>query len=138
MWCKLTTNVDLTIKNEYQIQLQFDTHLGLHFHFLYSKTELLTDTKILFLSPNPTTVLYNGKIDNKRNHSYQDYLKATEQYIKENEWPFIDIYRPMAKRMADSSIDLQDTLADGVHPNNIGYYIWFQVMNEYFNQPIPW
>lgn len=41
MWCKLTTNVDLTIKNEYQIQLQFDTHLGLHFHFLYSKTELL-------------------------------------------------------------------------------------------------
>ncbi|MDU0452549.1 hypothetical protein, partial [Staphylococcus chromogenes] len=37
-----TTNVDLTIKNEYQIQLQFDTHLGLHFHFLYSKTELLT------------------------------------------------------------------------------------------------
>lgn len=96
------------------------------------------DTKILFLSPNPTTVLYNGKIDNKRNHSYQDYLKATEQYIKENEWPYIDIYRPMAKRMADSSIDLQDTLADGVHPNNIGYYIWFQVMNEYFNQPIPW
>ena len=41
MWCKLTTNVDLTIKNEYQIQLQFDTRLGLHFHFLYSKTELL-------------------------------------------------------------------------------------------------
>ncbi|MDH9786383.1 hypothetical protein PZJ15_13400, partial [Staphylococcus aureus] len=50
-WCKLTTNVDLTIKNEYQIQLQFDTHLGLHFHFLYSKTELLTDkVDWLFLS----------------------------------------------------------------------------------------
>ena len=48
MWCKLTTNVDLTIKNEYQIQLQFDTHLGLHFHFLYSKTELLIKDGLLF------------------------------------------------------------------------------------------
>lgn len=49
MWCKLTTNVDLTIKNEYQIQLQFDTHLGLHFHFLYSKTELLSLSQAAFL-----------------------------------------------------------------------------------------
>lgn len=49
MWCKLTTNVDLTIKNEYQIQLQFDTHLGLHFHFLYSKTELLNRKHLAFL-----------------------------------------------------------------------------------------
>lgn len=95
-------------------------------------------TKILFISPNPTTELYNGKVENKRNHTYQDYLQATEQFIKENHWPYIDIYRPMAKRMADSSIELEDTLADGVHPNNIGYYIWFQVMNEYFNQPVPW
>ncbi|RFU02415.1 hypothetical protein DT248_05140, partial [Staphylococcus haemolyticus] len=43
-----TTNVDLTIKNEYQIQLQFDTHLGLHFHFLYSKTELLIIKRVSF------------------------------------------------------------------------------------------
>ncbi len=42
----LTNN---TIKNEYQIQLQFDTHLGLHFHFLYSKTELLSDNPQVFL-----------------------------------------------------------------------------------------
>ena len=40
MWCKLTTNVDLT-KNEYQIQLQFDTHLGLHFHFCTPKLNYL-------------------------------------------------------------------------------------------------
>ena len=52
MWCKLTTNVDLTIKNEYQIQLQFDTHLGLHFHFLYSKTELPNKGRPFLYSPN--------------------------------------------------------------------------------------
>lgn len=55
MWCKLTTNVDLTIKNEYQIQLQFDTHLGLHFHFLYSKTELLTKLLDAFYIKLPIT-----------------------------------------------------------------------------------
>lgn len=62
MWCKLTTNVDLTIKNEYQIQLQFDTHLGLHFHFLYSKTELLNPVLVSFIIGLITLGMTNGSI----------------------------------------------------------------------------
>ncbi|WP_232727516.1 hypothetical protein, partial [Staphylococcus haemolyticus] len=47
---------DLTIKNEYQIQLQFDTHLGLHFHFLYSKTELLKHISSTFFIKVSATI----------------------------------------------------------------------------------
>lgn len=76
MWCKLTTNVDLTIKNEYQIQLQFDTHLGLHFHFLYSKTELLTTNLVPFLTiEQQFKLLSKYKKDTLSEDAYQKLVK---------------------------------------------------------------
>lgn len=61
--------------------MQFDTHLGLHFHFLYSKTELLTDSPSNF---------YLTNLNNQSKFTYTKPLKSADTLILDGEAPFLN------------------------------------------------
>ncbi|EGL89918.1 TPA: hypothetical protein O3X18_002850 [Staphylococcus aureus] len=65
--------------------MQFDTHLGLHFHFLYSKTELLNLQSLPFYIKNQKNEYINSEgemINLSHSHGIMGILSALNQYYK--------------------------------------------------------
>lgn len=89
----------------------------------------LPGTKILIISPNPSTVKL--KEVNSLGYKYLDYLQETKNYIEGNGWPYVDIYEGMEEKIKKENIQLKDILVDGVHPNDEGYRLWFEVLYDY-------
>ena len=99
---------------------------------LYS--EKLPDTKIVFLSPNPCTENKFGPPTNKFGLAFTDYVKETETYIRAQGWTYFDTHGSMLYYMASKNIPLPTTLKDGIHPNDIGYKIWAEVLWPFMQQ----
>jgi lysophospholipase L1-like esterase len=90
----------------------------------------LPNAKILIISPNPVA---NGKTENSIGLNYLDYIHASEQVIKTNEWKYMNSKEAIEKKLKEKNMRLADILTnDNIHPNNQGHYIWFEVMQEYF------
>lgn len=97
----------------------------------------LPNALILIQSPNPST----SRTDTKTNRiglTYQDYLHSAEEHIKSKGWHYIDTYNAYQEILKKKNLQLEETLiADGIHPNNTGYTIWFEVLKEEFSKPLP-
>lgn len=92
----------------------------------------LPNAKILILSPNPVV---NGKTENSLGLNYLDYIHASEQVIKTNNWAYINSKEEIEKKLKEKNMRLADILTnDNIHPNDQGHYIWFEVMEEYFKK----
>lgn len=87
----------------------------------------LPDTKLLIISPNP--ILSSTK--NQAGLTYNDYQMQTAAYFKEKGLNYINIYEEMNKFLSQNNQKLQDYLADGVHPNDQGYKVWFEILLKY-------
>lgn len=88
--------------------------------------EKLPDSKIVLQSANPSSKKIGQK--NKLGLTYQDYLTNTKAHIEAKGWQYIDVYSEYENLMNKENIKLEDTLSDGIHPNNTGYKLWFEVL----------
>ncbi|MBG0966936.1 SGNH/GDSL hydrolase family protein [Bacillus sp. SRB1LM] len=94
------------------------------------------NTLVLLQSPNPST----SRSENKTNRiglTYQDYLNHTKKHIKEKGWHYIDTYSAYQNFLIQKNLQLKETLnIDGIHPNNTGYMIWFEILKAEFSKPL--
>ncbi|WP_201009127.1 SGNH/GDSL hydrolase family protein [Paenibacillus glycanilyticus] len=86
----------------------------------------LPDTKVVLLSPNP--MLVEGK--NNQNLTLADYVDGAKQLANKKGWDFIDIYEEIKQK----KVDMKDYLSDGVHPNDKGYKLWFDLLIKEFEK----
>lgn len=87
----------------------------------------LPDAKIILMSPNPR--LEDFKMNNGL--LLADYVNKTNEYFKKNGWDYIDIYNGFKDRNADMKVLLS---ADGTHPNDEGYKMWFEIVKNEFEK----
>ena len=92
------------------------------------------DSMVIFISPNPCSVMQQGEVENALGLTYEDYREETKSYIESKDWEFVNVYKGMEEKIQARGLELNETLYDGVHPNDLGYRLWFEVMNEYFNK----
>lgn len=95
--------------------------------------QALPTSKILLTSPNPATT----KLDTDYNDiglNYQEYLESTEDYILSQGWNYADMYGAMLTDFEKEGLTLEQTLADGLHPNDLGYRIWARQLMLYLEE----
>ncbi|MFB9760948.1 SGNH/GDSL hydrolase family protein [Ectobacillus funiculus] len=92
------------------------------------------ETLIVLQSPNPSTTRVKA---NKLGLTYKDYLDSTKTYVTSKGWYYIDIHTAYEKAIHTKKLPLEQTLiADGVHPNDIGYNIWFDILKNAFSEQL--
>lgn len=96
-------------------------------------TKELPTSKILFTSPNPATTKLDTDV-NDIGLIYQEYLESTENYILSQGWNYVDIYSSMNTVIDENGLTLAQTLADGLHPNDVGYEIWAENLMIYLQE----
>ncbi|WP_285765486.1 SGNH/GDSL hydrolase family protein [Peribacillus sp. SI8-4] len=90
------------------------------------------NAKIIMLSPNPVA---NNDMKNSLGLSYEDYIKASEADIKKKQWKYVNSQAGMEKKLKEENMRLADILTnDNIHPNDRGHQIWFEVLQDYFQQ----
>lgn len=99
-----------------------------------SFSEKLPDTLVILQTANPT--IYNDVFLEDGKVTYDQYNNAIAEYVKEQQWPFIDTYHVMQTKMEEQNLLLEAILADNVHPNGLGYSMWFELLNERLDVPV--
>ncbi len=87
----------------------------------------LPEAEIVVISPNPLET----SSANIRGNTYLDYLTETQEHIIENEWNYVDSYTEIEAERQEQGYDIDDILDDGVHPNDTGYSMWYNVLERY-------
>lgn len=92
------------------------------------------ETLIVLQSPNPSTTRVKA---NKLGLTYKDYLDSTKTHVTSKGWYYIDIHTAYEKAIHTKKLPLEQTLvADGVHPNDTGYRIWFDILKNAFSEQL--
>ena len=90
--------------------------------------ENLPEAYVLFIAPNPISESVFSVATN--DVGFDEYVFQTEEYIVEAGWDYFDSYTSWNDEIKDTEIDLDQLLGDGVHPNDEGYQMWFDLINE--------
>jgi lysophospholipase L1-like esterase len=89
--------------------------------------EGLPNAKIIILSPNPIA----NDFKNNLSLTMADYAEETKEFIVSKGWSYIDVYNGFKSR----NVDMKTlTINDGVHPNDQGYEMWFEIMKDDFEK----
>lgn len=89
----------------------------------------LPDSKIILISPNP-----KGEAKDTENSiglTMRDYSGATQEYILEKGWEYVDIFNAFEKQYGNT---IDTVLRDGVHPNDNGYKFWANTLIKAFEE----
>ena len=97
-------------------------------------SEELSDTLVILQTANPT--IYNDVFLEDGKVTYDEYNNEIAEYVKAQQWPFIDTYHLMQTKMEDQNLALEEILDDNVHPNGVGYGLWFELLKERLNMPV--
>ena len=95
--------------------------------------------RIVMVPPNPIILLpltkglrVEGKTD-MDGYSYEEFVKASGEYIESQNWEYIDFWADFEQGMKDKGITLNSLIAkDGIHPNDAGYKLWYDSIKGYF------
>lgn len=82
-----------------------------------SKEEELPNKKVVVISPNPIATMSKNNV----NLTYEDYTELTAERLEKSGYFYIDIYKEMIHYIRDKHEDVNDYLADKIHPNERGY-----------------
>ncbi|MFB1081962.1 SGNH/GDSL hydrolase family protein [Jeotgalibacillus sp. JSM ZJ347] len=89
-------------------------------------TQAIPGVEILFISPNPilkTNLTESGL--NELGLTFADYNNLTKAVAAENGWHYFDTHDAISNEMTERDIALEDMLDDTIHPNDLGYKMWF-------------
>ncbi|WP_059103847.1 SGNH/GDSL hydrolase family protein [Shouchella shacheensis] len=93
-------------------------------------------TIIVLTSPNPATTKTPEDL-NGLGLNYQAYIQSTNTFIAQQGWSYVDTYSAMRLQFEDEGIQLEATLDDGLHPNDVGYKVWADVLWAYLTGEAP-
>lgn len=96
--------------------------------------EELPDTLVILQTANPT--LFNDVFLEDGKVTYEQYNNEIAEFVTAQQLPFIDTYHLMQTKMEDQNLTIEEILADDVHPNGIGYGLWFELLNERITVPV--
>lgn len=96
--------------------------------------EELPDTLVILQTANPT--LFNDVFLEEGKVTYEQYNNEIAEFVTAQQWPFIDTYHLMQAKMEDKNLTIEEVLADDVHPNGVGYGLWFELLNERITVPV--
>lgn len=94
----------------------------------------LPQTLVLLTTANPT--IYNDVYLDNGLLTYHQYNEEITQFVREQQWPFIDIYTLMSQNIDENGSQLTEFLADAVHPNGNGYQLWYKLLADRLNTPV--
>lgn len=97
-------------------------------------SEELPETMVILQTANPT--IYNDVFLDGGKVTYNQYNNEIAELVKEQQWPFIDTYHLMQSQMDDQQLEIEEILADNVHPNGLGYSMWFELLKEKLDVPV--
>ncbi|MBC9825942.1 MULTISPECIES: SGNH/GDSL hydrolase family protein [Carnobacterium] len=97
-------------------------------------SEELPDTLVILQTANPT--IYNDVFLEDGKVTYDQYNNEIAEYVKAQQWPFIDTYHLMQNKMEVQNLSIEEMLDDNVHPNGVGYNLWFELLKERLNMPV--
>ncbi|WP_227394604.1 SGNH/GDSL hydrolase family protein [Jeotgalibacillus aurantiacus] len=99
--------------------------------------ERIPGIEILFISPNPilkTNLTESGL--NALDLNFNDYNQFTKELAAKNDWNYFDTNMHISEEITQRELALEDTLNDKIHPNDLGYDIWFnQLYHKGLTQP---
>lgn len=90
--------------------------------FIHQK---LPNTKIILIPSIPSPKELNTI---KYGTTYEQFVKLFIDKIVKTDYTFIDFWDLFMSNINKNKINLQECFIDGIHPNNIGYKIWFESM----------
>lgn len=96
--------------------------------------EELPETLVVLTTANPT--IYNEVYLNDGVLTYKQYNEEIAAFVRNQEWPFIDIFTLMNEKIQALDFNIEDYLDDEVHPNGDGYQMWFELIDERLNTPL--
>ncbi|WP_167578677.1 SGNH/GDSL hydrolase family protein [Jeotgalibacillus proteolyticus] len=119
--------LETSVINNYRRSVSLpDTKSSIELLYHTFKHEL-PEAEILFISPNP---ILKENIDpsglNSLGLTFEEYVDYTKQVILANDWNYFDTHGHMLAEMEAQGLTKEDTLNDMIHPNDLGYQIWFK------------
>ncbi|MFK3938461.1 SGNH/GDSL hydrolase family protein [Alkalihalobacillus sp. NPDC078783] len=90
--------------------------------------EELPNAYLVFMAPNPINESMYSIVTSELD--FEEYVYETEQFIIESGWDYFDSYTGWNRQLEEEEIDLDSLLDDGTHPNDEGYQMWFELINE--------
>ncbi|WP_181884474.1 SGNH/GDSL hydrolase family protein [Neobacillus piezotolerans] len=97
-----------------------------------SLKEALPNARLVFFSASPSPEKL--KEANARGYRYEDYIRNTEELIKQNGWEYFDMNEGIQKYLDDTGGKFKDMLnGDGVLMNDEGQRIWAEVLFGYMS-----
>lgn len=93
--------------------------------------EKYPETKIILMPPNLTNEV-DSTMDSEGN-TLREYVDASKAFIENKDWEYIDYWSNYEQKISEANLNIEDTLSDGIHPNDTGYEIWFDSIKGYFN-----
>lgn len=90
------------------------------------------DAVVVVMNPNPAITYDNTEpeIDT----GYQEFAdQLTEEFERREGILFIDASVPFHEK-AENGRQMEKYIGDGIHPNSVGYRIWYGHMDAYFEQ----
>ncbi|MDQ0269164.1 SGNH/GDSL hydrolase family protein [Cytobacillus purgationiresistens] len=130
--------IETSVVNSYDENIKMEDTISAINQTISKVKKELPDSQFILISPNPCSVDQKGEVENALGYTYQDYREETKSYIESKGWKYVDVYKGMEDKIQANDLELNDTLDDGVHPNDLGYRLWFEVMDEYFNKQQEW
>lgn len=88
------------------------------------------DAKIILMPSEPPPSV-DQRVD-KEGNTYRQYVGLVGEYIQSQGWEYVDFWNTYESLVENNGHTLKSVLKDEVHPNDIGYKIWFNSIKEYF------
>ncbi|ASN69128.1 hypothetical protein 7F23_15 [uncultured Caudovirales phage] len=84
-------------------------------------------SKLIFIVSNPSTSRSNLV---RNGLTYNEYVRQICMMMQETHYQFINFWDPFFSILDELNNSLSDCLYDGIHPNDLGYKLWFDVMKD--------
>ncbi|KIL43376.1 hypothetical protein KP77_30820 [Jeotgalibacillus alimentarius] len=126
--------LETSVINNYRQSVTLDVTKASLEELYRTFTQRIPGVEILFISPNPilkTNLTESGL--NELGLTFADYNNLTKAVAAENGWHYFDTHDAILNEMTERNIALEDMLDDKIHPNALGYEMWF---NQLYNNKL--
>ncbi|TFD99744.1 SGNH/GDSL hydrolase family protein [Jeotgalibacillus salarius] len=129
--------LETSVINNYRQNVPLDVTKASLEELYRTFTQQIPGIEILFISPNPilkTNLSESGL--NELGLTFADYNNLTKSVAAENGWHYFDTHDAILNEMTERNIAIEDMLHDKIHPNDLGYEMWFnQLYQNKMTQP---
>lgn len=120
--------------NNYGDHLSMDTLKEDLKYFVDEINHQLPNSRVIFLPSNPTPRKLKQE-ENKEGLLFLDYKEQTKDFCIKQNWVYIDFWDDFFNHLKAEGLDFNRCFDDQVHPNDIGYKVWYESLKNYILIP---